>query len=319
MDFDKSKNAGKAKSLNNALKKANGKYFACLDADSFVDSLTLRKMLAMFEKDEQEEVAIITPAMKVYKPETILEKIQWLEYLVIILIARVSSHLDSLYVAPGPFSLYRTEVIKNLGGFDEKSLTEDQEIAYRVQKAQLKIRQCFDGYVFTKAPGKLKPFYRQRRRWYLGSISSVYQYKELMADKKYGDFGFIQMIKNVAGYFLAITGLLAVSYLFLIPLLTRIKNLFLVKFNIIPYITNFKLDLSIMDFLTLDFRKGIIIISLFMVGFFFFHQAHRNAQEKISKFGWIPLIPYFLFYYVLKGAILLLSLAEFSKSRRVKW
>ena len=94
-----------------------------------------------------------------------------------IFVGRLTSQLDSLYVAPGPFSLYKTKVIRKLGGFDETSLTEDQEIAYRVQKHNYKIKQCFDGYVETEAPRAFKGFYKQRKRWYKGGLSCVYKYK----------------------------------------------------------------------------------------------------------------------------------------------
>ena len=145
-------NRGKAASLNRALALAKGEFFACLDADSFVHPLTLRKMVALYQKENDPSIAIITPAMKVADPRTILQKIQWLEYLVMILFSRLTSTLHSLYVAPGPFSIYRTEIIRSIGGFDEKNITEDQEIAYRVQLKQYKIKQCFDCYVYTTPP-----------------------------------------------------------------------------------------------------------------------------------------------------------------------
>ena len=44
----------------------------------------------------------------------------------------------------------------------------------------------YDAYVHTVSPSKLVPFYQQRRRWYLGSISCAYQYRGLIGNKKYG-------------------------------------------------------------------------------------------------------------------------------------
>ncbi|MBI4983104.1 glycosyltransferase family 2 protein [Candidatus Woesearchaeota archaeon] len=248
-------NQGKAASMNRALKKAQGEFFACLDADSFVDPLTLKKMLHIYEHDQDQNLVIVTPAMKVYQPKNLLQKVQWLEYNVLILIARLSSHLDCLYVAPGPFSLYRTEVIRKLGGFDEHNITEDQEIAYRVQQHQYRIKQCPDGYVYTTAPKEIKPFYRQRRRWYLGSIICVHQYKKLIANKKYGDFGIMQMVKNLLGFTLSVTGITIAAYLVLIPLFRYLKNMILIRFNIWPYLYNFKLKITFMNFLLTDFRK----------------------------------------------------------------
>ena len=314
------KNCGKAASMNRALSLAKGEFFACLDADSFVHKDTLKKMLSLYYDKADPRLAIITPAMKVYSPSNILQKIQWLEYLVIILIARVSSHLDSLYVAPGPFSLYRTEIIRNLGGFDEKSIVEDQEIAYKIQKNNYRVAQCFDGYVYTVAPKKIKPFYKQRRRWYLGSIICLKKYKEMIANRKYGDFGLMQMTKNVIGYMLAITGITIAVYLILFPLFHRLKNLIVIKFSIIPYLMAFlDFNFSLMSLLLADFKKGFIVLFLFCIGALFFYLAHKNANEKISKFGWIPIIPYFLFYYLLKGSILLLSLANFARKKKLKW
>ncbi len=312
-------NIGKAASMNKALNLAKGEFFACLDADSSVDRMTLRKMLAQFQKENDPNLAIITPAMKVIQPKNLLQRVQWLEYIVLILIARISSHLDSLYVAPGPFSLYQTSIIKKLGGFEEGNIAEDQEIAYRAQKNNYRILHCFDGYVYTNAPMKLKPFYRQRRRWYLGSIICLHKYKDLVANKKYGDFGLMQMIKNVVGYVTATFGIIILLYFFIVPFFGEIKSLLVLKFNILPFLQHFKLNITFLNFLLNDFRKGILVLFLFLIGFYFFYQAHRNANEKMIKFGWIPLIPYFAFYYILKGVILLLSLLEFSMGKKLKW
>jgi len=68
-------NQGKAASLNNALKIAKGEFFSCLDADSFVDKFTLKKMLALYE-DNDSDLAIVTPALKVARPSSIIQKFQ---------------------------------------------------------------------------------------------------------------------------------------------------------------------------------------------------------------------------------------------------
>ncbi|MBU1111358.1 MAG: glycosyltransferase, partial [Nanoarchaeota archaeon] len=296
------KNMGKGASLNDALKVVKGEFFACLDADSFVDADTLKKQLSFYYKENDPKLAIITPAMKVYKPKNVLQKIQWIEYLIMIFVGRLTSQLDSLYVAPGPFSLYKTGIIKELGGFHEKHLTEDQEIAYRVQEQHYRIKQCFDAYVFTISPDKLVPFYRQRRRWYLGSITCAYTYKKLIANKKYGDFGIMQMIKNVIGYFLAFTGMAFAFYFLVWPLILKIKGGLIVNFDIMPYLRTFQLTF---DPLFVDIPKVMIFGALFLTSLFFFYQAHVNAKEKLRGVGYLPIIPYFAFYYLLKGSILI--------------
>ncbi len=312
-------NCGKAASLNKAIAIAKGEFFACLDADSFVEAKTLRKMLHIYYTENDERLAVITPAMKVAEPKNLLQRVQWLEYLVVILVSRVSSEMDSLYVAPGPFSLYRMSIIRDIKGFHEKNITEDQEIAYRLQKHHYKIKQCPDGYVYTTTPQTFKTFFRQRRRWYLGSMICVKEYKDLIANRNYGDFGMMQMIKNVLGYIIAGMGILLAIYLFLRPLWEYTKTLFVVHFNVWPYIAALKIKITFFTFLLADFRKGFIILFLMLIGYFLFYAAHRNAKEKMTRFGLLPLIPYFMFYYTIKGLILLLCFVEFARGKKIRW
>ncbi len=310
------KNMGKAASMNKALKLAKGEFFACLDADSFVDANSLRKMLSFYYKENDPQLVVITPAMKVHKPRNVLQKIQWIEYLVMILVGRISSHLDSLYVAPGPFSLYRTEVIRDVGGFDTKTLAEDQEIAYRLQEKHYRLKQCFDAYVHTVSPDKLVPFYKQRRRWYLGSMGCAYKYKHLIANKSYGDFGIMQMIKNVLGYFIALAGIGFALYYFVWPVFKRILSGLVIDFDIIPFLLD--LDFSF-NVLFVDIPRVFVFTALFATSLFFFYYAHRNAREKVSAVGYLPIVPFFAVYYLLKGGILLLCMYEFSRRKKIKW
>ncbi|MBT4651134.1 glycosyltransferase [Candidatus Woesearchaeota archaeon] len=315
--FISHQNVGKATSMNKALKLAKGEFFACLDADSEVHHLTLKKMVSYYQEQNNPRLAIITPAMKVKDPKKILQRIQWIEYLLMILVSRLSAQIDSVYVAPGPFSLYKTSIIKKLGGFDPTNLTEDQEIAYRVQKESYLIKQCFDGYVYTNSPGTLKAFYKQRRRWYQGSISCLHQYRSMVLDRKYGDFGIMQMTKNVFGFVLAFTGFFFAFYYLILPVIKKMKNAYILNFDFLVYLKN--LSLSNFNILNFEFKKIFIFIFLISITFTFFYLAHKNANEKIRKHGYIHFIPYFAVYYLIKGTILILSLIQFSIGKKTKW
>ena len=105
----------------------------------------------------------------------------------------LNAKLNCIHVTPGPFSVYKTQVIKDIGWFDEKTITEDLEIAIRLQKHHYKIIQTFDTIVETIAPDSWKQLFRQRVRWYKGSVDNTINYKKLIFNKEYGDFGFIRM------------------------------------------------------------------------------------------------------------------------------
>src|SRR3989338_5902041 len=75
LDYPKEKTAA----LNEGLAVATGEFFACLDADSFIEPKALKEMLPYFE---QMDVAAVCPLLKVHNPRTGIEKIQWYEYII---------------------------------------------------------------------------------------------------------------------------------------------------------------------------------------------------------------------------------------------
>ena len=153
----------------------------------------------------------------------------------------------------------------------------------------------------------------------MGSLICLHKYKKIIANKKYGDFGIMQMVKNVLGYFLAFTGIFLAGYFIVVPLFRTISNLIAIKFKIIPYLKEMSLQFDWINFLSNDFRLAFIVMLLFAISFFFFYQAHKNAGEKMIKSGFLPMIPYFLFYYLLKGIILLITLLHLPRGRKIKW
>ncbi|MEM3399759.1 MAG: glycosyltransferase family 2 protein [Candidatus Micrarchaeia archaeon] len=181
------KNMGKAHALNEGIKVAKGELIAVLDADSFVSKDAPQHMLGYFE---DQKVAAVIPTLKVAEPTTAIQKLQWFEYISVALPKKLLSLLDSIYVTPGPFSIYRAEVLRRLGGFDENTLTEDHEIALRIQKAGYKIRCSLKAVVHTHVPENLAALYKQRRRWYIGYIQNTIKYAGMLSPK-YGDFALI--------------------------------------------------------------------------------------------------------------------------------
>ena len=130
------KNKGKGAALNHGLRKSKGEYFICLDADSYVSKDALKKILPHFTSDN---IAAVLPLLKVNKPKSILQKMQWLEYIVNMFYKELMSKLDCVHVAPGPFSVYKKSIIEKVGGFDENNMTEDLEISLRLQKYNYQI------------------------------------------------------------------------------------------------------------------------------------------------------------------------------------
>ncbi|MEM3454993.1 MAG: glycosyltransferase [Candidatus Micrarchaeia archaeon] len=202
------KNSGKADSLNKGIEKAKGEIIVTLDADSYIEKDSLRKMISYFKDD----VAAVTSAVKVKEREnmTFLEKLQRLEYLFTIFNRRLFAMINGVYVTPGPFSAFRREIFDIVGGFDPNNIMEDQEIALRIQAANYKIESCMDAVVYTDVPKDFSSFMKQRERWHRGGFRNVLKYAYTI-NPKYGDFGVFVMLYSILSIILLIVVSLAVA------------------------------------------------------------------------------------------------------------
>ena len=179
-------NGGKHTALNLALEKVESDLVGCLDADSFVNPDALKKIVPFF--DDTSTMAV-TPSIKVFEPKSVLQYVQKIEYSWGIFLRRMLSSLGALYVTPGPFSIFRTQVFRELGGYRHGHHTEDLEMALRLQKSRYKIVNSHGAHVYTVAPVHLSALYKQRVRWTYGFLNNAIDYREMFFNKKYGHIG----------------------------------------------------------------------------------------------------------------------------------
>ena len=179
-------NGGKHTALNLALETIESDLVGCLDADSFVNPDALKKIVPFF--DDKTTMAV-TPSIRVFNPSTILQYAQKIEYSWGIFLRRMLSSIGALYVTPGPFSIFRTQVFRELGGYRHGHNTEDMELAMRLQKNRYKIVNSHGAHVYTTAPKQLPALYKQRVRWTYGFLNNAIDYRELFFNKKYGHIG----------------------------------------------------------------------------------------------------------------------------------
>ncbi|MBR9676429.1 glycosyltransferase family 2 protein [Candidatus Woesearchaeota archaeon] len=312
--YIKNKNQGKAASMNHALRISKAEYFVCLDADSHVEKNALRQAVGFIQQDK--ELVIVTPIMHVHKPRTIVQKLQKIEYLTAMLLLKLMGYIDSNYIAPGPFSLYKADIIRKLGGFDENNLTEDQEIAYRAQSKHLKIRQCPSMHVYTQAPGTLKALYRQRNRWFKGSLHNFFKYKHLMLNKKYGDFGVFQMPINISAFLLASFSVAFFLYNIIKPIIKEIKRYILLDFDFLYIIRNIEFNFSLLNINVMNYY---IILTLLLLAGSMFYASHLIHDRSVKNYGFIVLIPYFFIYYILLSFFAVIVIIESLFGVKQKW
>lgn len=179
-------NTGKASSMNHALEKVDTELVACMDADSRPEKHYLKRMVAYFN---EEGVEGVTPTMKIEEPETLAQRVIWMEYIYNLLLRKLFSIFNGQFVMPGPGSVYKTDHLKEIGGWDEETLTEDMEVVFRMIENGAKIRNSTNAFVRTHSPETFDGLFHQRSRWYRGNLNNVIKYRDFFLNPKYGNFG----------------------------------------------------------------------------------------------------------------------------------
>ena len=201
---------GKANSLNFGLKHAKGDIVACVDSDSYPEKNALLKTIPHFEKG----VAAVATSVLIKNSRNMIEKLQEMEYTMIAWSRKILEYLNCIYVTPGPMSLYKRKVLLKVGGFDEKNMTEDIEIAWRLLKNKHEIRMALDAKVYTNVPNNLSKWWHQRIRWNIGGLQTFLKYFHLFLNNKFKNIGmFILPVASIS-YVLTFVGLVFSLYVF---------------------------------------------------------------------------------------------------------
>jgi len=282
------KNAGKAASLNHALKIVKTELVAVVDADSYPARDSLRQIVGFFDDNK---VGAVTCPVYVRNANKFIEKLQAIEYRMIALARKLLDYVDAIYVTPGPLAVYRKKALDEIGGFDEKNMTEDIEITWHLTYAGWLRRMCLSTSVSSTAPNKIKAWFRQRRRWNVGGLQCIYKYKASLFNPKKGMLGFFIIPFFILSTFL---GLLGLSIFFYLVTRRAISNFLYTKYSIVantPLLTleDFYITPSILNYLG---------IALFILGFIFLIIVFSVLKEKILKKENILNMPFYMIVYL---------------------
>lgn len=310
------KNGGKGSAMNYGIKHSKGEYIICFDSDSFVNPNALRKLLPYFS---EKDIGVVLPAMKVIKAKTLIQQVQWYEYIVNMYYKELMGRLDCVHVAPGPFSVYRRDVLEEVGGFDEKrNLAEDFELTLRVQSFNYRIIQTLDTEVFTLAPADLKSWYKQRNRWFKGTAINMYKYRKLILNKKYNDFGMFQMPIIAISALMAITIITTAVYYTLKPYVEYFQKMAYIGYDFMTFIKTFKPSFNWLDY---NYQMIFVAIIMLSISMFILIKAHKSLHEKLNNFknSASPLLIFLFFYYLMISLTWLGVLFDLARGKVQKW
>jgi len=265
------KNSGKADSLNYAMKLVRGDFVAIIDADSYPEKQAFSRMMGYFD---DLKVGAVTAACTPLNRETLLGRLQSIEYKVIAFTRKLLEFIDSIYVAPGSLSVYRKKALVEIGGFDKTNMTEDIESTWHILKNGWKVRMCLAAEVKTVVPTKLKVWWKQRVRWTIGGFQVIKKYIKYIFRR--GMFGYFVIPFFAFGLTIGLIGL----YIFIYIWITKISR----HVEILLYKINADVNLvSLSDFNitpTLLNYFGITLFILFLLFTFFVLVGMRDKFLK---------------------------------------
>ena len=269
----KTNRGNKAPGVNEALDVAKGKYFAVMDADCVSSPNALSVMLAEFEGKVG---GVISPVIAL-EPKTLVAKMQGFEYVAASFFRKLMSNIGTLHNSNGVLSLFRTSIVRDLGGFDEKSITEDFEIAMRLKYNHYDVVLCKHTKNYTTVPPTFKGLWRQRVRWYRGFIATMYKYRKMAMNKGYGLMGIFQVPLNLLTLLMVFVslGFMGVQVVrFLYRFIYRVFTLGWEIFDVFywPSVTEWILGLDVAFYFP--------VTMTLVVGLYLYFKAHSYINEK---------------------------------------
>lgn len=181
-------NGGKHTAMNMGLAHTSAELVGCLDADSVVAPSALMHIVPVFNNSR---IAAVTPGIHVRVPKTALQHMQHVEYRLSLFNRFILASLGAAFITPGPFSIFRASIVRELGAWRYAHSTEDMEMALRIQEAGYLIANAPRAIVHTTTPAHFPALFRQRVRWTYGWLRNAVDYRHMFGNWRYGNLGLV--------------------------------------------------------------------------------------------------------------------------------
>lgn len=202
---------GKAKALQVAIKKVRTRFIVFCDADTIFEKHSLQNFANSIFLNSQNLGAV---AGNIYVGNQIntLTRAQTIEYgIAHMFIKPTQDTYNTITVVPGATGMWSREGLVKSGGFLHDTLAEDADATMRIISLGKKVR--FNSQVITKTevPDTFQSLFKQRTRWQLGNLQTIYKHRHGIFNIHYGSLGFI----GLPMFYLDIT--LTIIYPFILP------------------------------------------------------------------------------------------------------
>ncbi len=231
---------GKAGALNEALKHVTGEFVFLLDADAEIERNYLAGMISFMERNNYAAaVSDINPKNTYENDLCETQAISWNFLKKTLFIGRQKAGFSIPFV--GTCSAIRTNVLKRIGGWDEKIIIDDLPLTIKLLSNGYRIGYASNVKSYIEVPKTYKSFKSQQKRWAYGGLKTAINYFKDLVSAKIPVRLKIDMLLYLIQYQITMINLLfivaavssiifSVDLLFLPPIISIIWNISLVAY-----------------------------------------------------------------------------------------
>ncbi len=280
---------GKPSALNYGIMRAKGQIIGIFDVDNVPAQDALQNVYRYFE--DPTVAAVQGRTLSINSEENMLTKfISYEEAVWCEAYLRGKDVLDLFVHLKGSCQFFRRDVLERLRGFDEGSLSEDMEVSARLTEKGYKIRYAPDVRSWQESASDLRQLFRQRTRWFRGTMEVAFKYGRLMArlnrksiDAELTLFGPFILIASLLTY-LAASG---------------------------SFFASFPLD--VLWQVVMQFTAVVTTFTVLVCGFAL---VYVSKPRKMANLLWLPFI---YFYWSLQAFVAFYALLLILLRRPRKW
>lgn len=206
----------KADAMNCGINFAAYRYLCCVDGDTIYSGNALLDAMAIVMKNPAEILGVTSYFGTSRNPEARpvgsyrpvdthwLSVLQNLDLMRSFLVNRLAfSQIGAMMCSPGAFAIWRKDLFTELGGFDPGFSCEDIEFTYRVHEhfrrknRRYQIASLPQLVAMTEGPDNITALVKQRARWQRVLLESVWAYRRMSFNRRYGTVGLIGLPYNI--------------------------------------------------------------------------------------------------------------------------
>ncbi len=215
--ISKENRKSKADALNCGINFAHYRYLCCVDGDTIYSPDALLDGMSIVQRNPSEVVGVTSYFGISRTPEATagadgyrvvdrhwLSMLQNLDLMRSFLVNRLAfSEIGAMMCNPGAFAIWRKDLFAEIGGYDPGFSCEDIEFTYRVHEHFRRLRRRYQIaalpklVAMTEGPDNVGALVKQRARWQRVLMETVWAYRRMTLNPRYGTVGLVAMPYNL--------------------------------------------------------------------------------------------------------------------------